>query len=301
MNVNNYREFLERIGHHIIESESGYWFNQGLGFYESIPPFALINPSEDEIRHLFWRNRVAGIKYCTDVDKTGLPSFLYICEDKSYDLNTIWRKKRNRIRKGIRECHVCQIDFKYLQAHGIPLNEDTMARQKRSDLTFSDPAKWKRFCQAASQVEGALTWGAFVGNKLAAYMVVFIIDGYCNILHQMSCTALLSSNPNEALTFIATKEMLSLNGINCVSYGHESIRDLDGLDEYKVKMGYKKHQLHQVVKVHPFIKTIILSSAGQLALNGLEHLLPNSDFLKRTRGIINVAQHCRATTRRDFY
>ena len=111
MNVNNYREFLERIGYHVIESESGYWFNLGPAFYESIPPFALISPSESEVRNLFRRHRMAGIKYCVDVNKTGKPSFLYVCEDKSYDLSSVQSRMRNTIRQGLKKCHVCQIDF----------------------------------------------------------------------------------------------------------------------------------------------------------------------------------------------
>lgn len=292
MNVNNYREFLERIGYHVVESESGYWFNLGPAFYENIPPFALISPSESEVDDLLWRHRMAGIKYCVDVDKAGRPSFLYVCEDKSYDLSNVQPRMRSIIRKGLKKCHARQIDFDYLYKYGMQLNRDTLARQRRSDSTFTDPAKWRQFCQAGRQVDGALTWGAFVGDELAAYMVAFIIDGYSNYLHQMSRTDLLPSRANHVLTYVATQEMLSRPDIHCVAHGQESIRNLPGLDEYKMRMGYRKRPMRYVVRLHPLVKSVMLGPAGRLALRGLERLVPDNDLLLRTRGIVSIAQHC---------
>jgi hypothetical protein len=118
------------------------------------------------------------------------------------------------IRKVLRSCRVCQIDFAYLYTHGMSLNRDTLIRQKRSHSIFSYPGRWKRYCRAGSYVEGALTWGGFVGDELAAYMVAFIIDGYSNYLNQMSRIDLLPLRPNHALTYVATKEMLSRSDIH---------------------------------------------------------------------------------------
>jgi hypothetical protein len=295
MNVESYREFLERMGHRVIESESGYWFNAGPRLYESIPPFALISPSEEEVRYLFQRHRMIGIKYYADVDNTGKSSFLYVCEDPSYDLNSLGRQTRRKIRKGLKECQVRQIDFAYLYAHGMLANRDTLTRQKRSDPTFDNPAGWKRFCQAAKQVEGALAWGAFVGDQLAAYTMAFTINGYSICLYQMSRTEMMPLYVNHALTHIATKEMLSLPGIHCVSQGHETIRDLPGLDIYKVRMGYKKRPLRQVVKFHPLAKPVMLSSVSRLALHRLRRWLPHNDPLLCAEGIINIAQRSYCT------
>ena len=291
MNINNYREFLSRIGYHVIKSDSGCWFNLGPAFYENIPPFATINPAEDEVLELVLRHRMMGIKYCTATDDAGKPSFFYVCKDKAYDLSSIQPRMRNTVRRGLKKCQVCQIDFEYLQAHGLPLNRDTLARQQRADPIFSQAGQWQRFCQAANQIEGALTWGAFVGNELAAYMVAFVIDGYGNYLHQMSRTDLLESHANHALTYFATKELLSCSSISGVIHGQESVRDLAGIDAYKVRMGYERQPIYCVVKLHPVVKSVMLSRAGQVALKGIRHLLPGNDFLLRASGIVNIARH----------
>jgi hypothetical protein len=292
MNVDNYREYLERIGHCVIKSESGYWFDAGPRMYESIPPFAQINPSEDEIRYLFRRHHMVGIKYCTDMNiMVGKPSFLYVCEDPSYAIDSLGRQTRRKIRQGLKECQVHRIDFECLYTQGMPANQDTLARQKRSDSNFDNPAGWRRFCQAASQVEGALAWGAFVGDQLTAYTFGFVIDDYCILIYQMSRTEIIHLHINQALTYTATREILSLPDIHCVSQGHETIRDLPGLDTYKVRMGYTKRPLRQVVKLHPLAKPVMLSSVGRHSLRRFRRWLPDSDPLICAEGILNIAQH----------
>jgi hypothetical protein len=103
MNIESYREFLERIGYQVIESESSCWFNAGPRLCESFPPFALISPSTHEVWRLLWRHHMVGIKYYAKMDKAGKPSFLYVCEDESYDLSRLGRQTRKEDSKRIEE------------------------------------------------------------------------------------------------------------------------------------------------------------------------------------------------------
>ena len=260
MDIHHYPDFLERIGYHVIKSKIRYWYNSAPRFYEYISPFALINPSGDEIRNLFDRYRMAAIKYCADQAQPGKPSFLYVVENKFYDLRDIQSRMRTTIHKGLKNCQVNRIDFEYLHDHGMRLNSDTLVRQKRFNSTFSNPKRWKAFYEAGSKVDGAICWGAFVKEVLAACMVAFITDGYSILLHNMSRTELLPLRINNALTYIATQKMLMLTEVQCVTHGREAIRNLPSLDDFKVKMGYKKRPLNQVVQFHPLFKSNILSS-----------------------------------------
>lgn len=290
MNVENYRLFLEAIDHRVIASPSGYWFDIGRSFYESIPPFQTIAPDRAEIDALFRQHRMIGLKYCGPHDHVGRRSWIYICRDKHYGLKSLHPKMRNKVRQGLGNCTVRPLTFEYLHDHGMPLNRDTLNRQGRDDPTFSQPARWARLCRAGQHVEGTSAWGAFVGDQLAAYMITFVINGYSNILYQMSRTDLLASRANNALAFVATQEMLAWPGIQGVSYGQASIRELPGLEEYKARLGYEKSPMRYVVVLHPLVRSILLSKAGHLLLGSLNRIFPDHDVLKRIKGIVDIVR-----------
>lgn len=197
---------------------------------------------------------------------------------------------RNKVRQGLRNCTVRPVSFEYLRDHGMPLNRDTLNRQGRDDPTFSQPARWARLCQAGRHIKGAGAWGAFVGEQLAAYMTTFFINGYSNILHQMSRTDLLASRANNVLAFVATREMLASPGIQGVSYGQASIRGLPELERYKVRLGYEKWPMRYVVVLHPLVRSILLSRAGDALRGGLNRLFPDHDVLKQLNGTVDIVR-----------
>jgi hypothetical protein len=290
MNDENYGRFLEVSGHRVISSPSGFWFDISRMFYESLPPFRVITPDQTEIDALFRQCRMIGLKYCAPDDHTGKGSWFFVCQEEDYDLKSLHPKMRNKVRQGLRNCTVRPITFEYLHDHGMPLNQDTLKRHGRDDPTFSQPADWARLCQAGRQVEGTGAWGAFVGDQLAAYMITFMTHDYINILHQMSRTDLLKSRANNALAFIATREMLSLSSIQGISYGQASIRGESGLDEYKFRLGYVKWPMRYVVILHPLLKRILLSQAGHALLGRMNRLFPDHDVLKRVNGIVDIVR-----------
>jgi len=290
MNIGKFREFLELIGHKVIASESGYWCEMIGLFYERIPFYETINPGEGELENLFRKHYLVGVTYRTLRDNKGKRSFVHLCDDKPYNLESLHPKMRNKVRQGLRNCVVRQIDFDYLHEHGMPLNRDSLRRQGRDEPVFTRGARWRQFCNAGKQVEGTAAWGAFVDNHLAAYMVTFVTDEYCSILYQMSRTELLPYKTNNALTYAVTKEMLSSPRISHVSYGRESIRDLPGLTEYKTRLGYKKRPVNCVVVLHSLLRPLLLARFSDKLLGALSRLGVNNDVLKRVRAIADIVK-----------
>lgn len=295
MNVENYRRFLEAVGHRVIASPSSYWYDVAPSFFKSILPFRPISPNRAEINTLFRQHCAIGLIYYAPQHHVGKHSWFYIRRGKDYDLGCLHPKMRNKVRQGLRNCTVRPITFEYLCHHGMPLNLDTLKRHGRDDPAFSQPSGWVRLCQAGQHIAGAGAWGAFVGDQLAAYMITFITNGYSNILYQMSRTDLLHSRANNALGFVATQEMLASPGIDSVSYGEESIRDLPGLDEYKIRLGYEKQPVRCLVILHPVIRAVLLNRVGDLVLGCLNRLFSGRDFFKRLIGTIDVAKRSAVT------
>jgi hypothetical protein len=291
VNADRFAQFLELTGHRIIQSASGLWCEMVPAFYESIPFHRTIDPPQVELDMLFRNYHLLGIKYRTRKGSRGKRACIYICDDKVYDMKSLHPKMRNKARQGLKNCVVREMDLDDLYKHGLHLNTDTLSRQGRKDAAFSRPAQWARFCDAGKQVEGASAWGAFVGDQLAAYMVTFITGECCSILYQYSCTDLLHTKANNALAYVVTREMLSSSTVSYVSYGQRSIRgDQPGLDEYKVRLGYKRQPVDFVVILHPLLKLLLLGRLGDGLLGLLSRVAQGSDVLKRVRGIVDIAK-----------
>lgn len=289
MNIGNFVEFLERSGRKTIKSDSGYWYDAGGAVYVSIPHHELRSPSDEEIQELIRKHRILGVKYSTEPGSRGKPGGVYILSKNPYDLQSLPRKTRADVRKGLKDCLVEEIDFDDLRKHGMPLNLDTLQRQDRDDTLFSQPDQWEKFCEAGEQVEGAGAWASFVDGRLAAYLVTFVIDKCCWILHSMCRTELMSFRPNHALQYTVIKEMISRPEIDCVSGGNVSIFDLQGLRTFKGKMGYQIMPASFVVVLHPLLEAVLLNRPGHWLLNGVNRLT-GYDKLKRVVAILEMAE-----------
>ena len=291
MDIKNFRQFLQLTGHRVIDSESSVWCEMAPGFYESIPFYRCQNLSQTETRALFQSPRVLGLKYRVRPGIRGSKGCVYICDAKPYDLECLHPKMRNKVRQGLKCCQVKQIDFDCLHANGLPINHQTLARHNREDHLFSNPAHWARFCEAGKKVQGAIVWGSFYENQLAAYAVVFITGEYSNILYQHSRTDLMHTKANNVLSYIMTRELLSMPGISYVSYGLRSIRgEQPGLDEYKTRLGYEHSPVNYIVALRPILEHFLLNRTAYGLIDLMSKIYPDNDLLKRARGIVEIAR-----------
>jgi len=286
-----FKRFLELTGHKVVQNGNHAWCEISPMFYELIPFYETIDPSQAELTHLLRSHRMLGISYRTKQEHIGKTGCIYLCDEPDYSLDIVHRKMRNKVRQGLRNCVVREIEFDYLYRHARLLNEDTLDRQNRDDPLFSSPAQWSQFCKAGERVDGASAWGAFVDDELAAYLVTFITGEYCSILYQFSRTELLPTKANNALAYEVTRRMLSRPKVKCVSYGRSSIRgDLSGLDEYKTRLGYKRYPVNLVMTLHPWLDRSLTGPLGNGLLWLLDRMPGDNDLLKRVRGVIDIAQ-----------
>jgi hypothetical protein len=291
MNVESFCEFLARIGRPTIASPSGRWFRASRGFYVHTPPFATLDHlPQSELEALFRKHSAIGFKYSTTLPGRGLQAGLYIVQDKNYSLESQKRRARACVRKGMECVTVRQIGFDELREKGLAANRDTLERQRRRDPWFTDPKLWGEFCAAGQAVPGAEAWAAFVTDNLGAYMVVFQIDQYSNILYEMSQTQHLSCYVNHVLQFSVIEEMIARPETTYVSGGPASILGHESLEQFKLHAGYEKWPINFVVELNPALGRVLLSGPGQALLRGARHAFPQQDTLKRVEGILAMAQ-----------
>ena len=163
MDYRAYAEFCRLIGYKVEETPHGVWVGLSHGFFNRVPLYETVPPTEDELCILFRRYPTLGVNYAAELGSPGKVSHNYFLRDQNYDLKTLNSKGRWSVRKGLKNCQVRPMSFDELHPLGRPLNLETLARQGRDDPILSDQDRWMNLCQAGAKVEGAQAWGAFAG------------------------------------------------------------------------------------------------------------------------------------------
>jgi hypothetical protein len=289
MNVEQLCEFHRRIGYSVIDNASSYWCGVNHLIHINVPRYQSINPPLAEVEALLLTHHLAAVRY-SSLEQQGKVGYLYLCEDKSYDLTKLSKRARRQIRKGLANCSVQEIDFDYLHAHGIPLNLDSIRRHGRDNPLYTRPERWAQFCDAGRRVEGARVWGAIVEGQLATYVVGFVVGDWVDLIVMMSRTDMWPLYPNHALIYSVTKELLSKPGVNHVGMGHSSLLDKPGIDLFKERMGFVPHEVNFVAVIHPWLRPFLLSGLGKGALMKVSHLVPQYEMLHRAAAVLEIAR-----------
>ena len=171
-----------------------------------------------------------------------------------------------------------------MAAHGREVNDDTLRR-----IHLRDPYPWDVYWRAAAQSACVEVWGAFVDGALAAYLVGVLADRCCELLVARSSSQLLRFYPNNALLYTVVREMLGRAEIDQVFFGVESLEDYDGIDTFKLSMGFAKSPIRQRVVLHPLLRPILQNALARRALTALADRRPQDERWRKLRGIVALA------------
>lgn len=251
-----FARFLARTGHRVVRSASTSWSEVNRGFFMSVPSHRLLVPPPEEIHFVFRHQPCAGVRFPSPLDAPGKLSFQIECDTRGYDLSSLSANARSKVRRGLRRCNVASADFAIIAAEGIAADRDTLRRQGRAVKLAG--AQWQRFWEAAAQTPGMEGWAAYVGSKMAAFLVSMQFgDGTVDFMLSRSCEECLSSYPNNALIFEVAREMLVSRRVARITFGIESLEPVGQLDQFKFAMGFKASPLRQRVVFHPVLRAIL--------------------------------------------
>lgn len=269
MDTQNFAEFLEKLGHRVIRTESSWWYDVTRWAYMSFPFHVSITPSTDEINTLLLKNGLMARYTCPD--GSGNASYYTACCGKSYDLSQLTVKARNQSRRGLERCTVRRVTFEDLgRLGGIAINRDTLLRQGRPVPRGHD-AYWHKYYSAAEHTATMEAWAALVADELAAFIICCSFDDCMTILSSASNRKHLKAYPNNALIYTFTKEALSRPHISQVSYGLAPLQPgLENLDHFKHGMGFTDLPVGQRVQFHPFAGPFLAKPAIRLLRRGIE-------------------------------
>ena len=286
MNPEIFSEWMRKQGHHVIRTNSSYWYNQGPRVYQAFPYHWVITIPEEELSDFVRNNKIVGLRYSTPLEASeGCLSYhaIYEKEEGAYSLEALGKWSRKNIRRGLKNCVVEPISFDKLAIDGWALQNDTLQRQGRN-LNLTQGA-WEKKCLLAKNLQGFTAWGAFVNGKLAASVITFQMNDWMYMLYQQCQREYLSLHVNNALSYTVTSAVLKQEGINSVLYGLHSLDAPSSVDEFKFRMGYKAKMVRQRVYFNSILANGVKTTTHTM-LQKLQHRYPHNPTLAKAEGMV---------------
>lgn len=243
-------DILRAQGRPVTQTESCWWYAPygQRRLFHAFPNHRLITPSAAELKQVFQANPEAyAVRFLSPTTAAGgAESFQWTCR-QTFELEALDSKDRNTVRKGLKNCTVRQLSFDELARDGETAQLDTLRRLGRELKSLSTT-------QRLSQHRAYQAWGAFVEDQLAAFAINLRVENWVHIQVNRSATELLKFNPNNALLYVMTQQLLTDPEVEAVSYGWEPLAPLTTLDRFKLSMGYVKEPVRQNIVLAPWLR-----------------------------------------------
>ena len=252
--------FAELRGLPVFRAAGAWWtpFDHQSRFLMTVPEQITVDQDHHEISRLLWSKRMMAARYPTKVGD-GMESGYYLWRKQPFDLNSLDRKLRNSVRRGLEQCQLRELSGDDLFRLGIDLNRETMERQERFNAEFGETAPWRRFVDAVERTPGMSITGAFVGDELAAYSIECRADGWWYALYQNSRAGLLKSFPNHALDYFSLERAAKDAEVQGILNSPFPLSPNPGLHDYKTRFGYEVEPYRLVIQMHPLANSIVKS------------------------------------------
>jgi hypothetical protein len=283
MNAEIFAEWLHRQGHRIYKTKSSFWYDPSPHVLQAFPYHWVINPDDEEIHDLMFKNRILALRYSVPFDHPKGKISYHIVLEKSYDLLLLNKKARNSVKRGMERFTVQEISFDRLATEGWVLQEDTLKRQNR--LRSMSQKQWENLCHSANNLPGFQVFAAINGVELAAAVIVCRIDDVYTTPFAMSHCRFLQDHVNNALFFSISCDLLKRDNAKGLFFTVQSLDAPPNVDEFKLRMGFEPRKIRQNIVLHPYIKPLITPTFHMLNQKLLQHY-PSNPFLAKTEGMI---------------
>ena len=284
MNADIFAEWLRRQGYSVLKTANSYWYEASPKVYQAFPYHWLIQPEEEELLSVLRQKRAIALRYSAPVENTlGCISYHAIYDKPNYTLDSLDRRSRQNIRKGLKNCQVEKISFERLAEDGWLLETDTASRQGRQVKISKEI--WRRRYIAASDLQGFEAWGALVDGRLVASLFTFQMEDFCEMITQQCHRDYLNARVNNALSFVVTQTMINRTGIRSVFYTLQSLDAPASVDHFKFRMGYIAKPVRQRVVFHPLLSPIF-NRATYAVVKQVSDRRPDNPFLSKMKGML---------------
>jgi hypothetical protein len=285
MSAEIFAEWLRRQGHHVVRTESSYWYDQGPRVYQAFPYHWLIEPSRQELQDFLSKTKAIGLRYSAPLSSpVGKLSYHVVCTDPMLDVTSLQRQVCQNIKKGIKYAGIERIPISRLSAEGWHLRFETLTRQGRQKA--ENQAWWQRLCHSAEDLPGFEAWGGVHDGQLVSAILAFECDDCYTFLYHQSATDHLRYGINNAIFYLAAKEAFAREGITQVFLGLQSLDAPPDVDEFKFRMSFCPRPVRQRVVFHPWIAPLF-NQGSYSALKYIASRNPSNPSLAKAVGMLN--------------
>jgi hypothetical protein len=268
VSVEAYASLLDRSGHRVVRTAGGvWWYDAHPHWYQALPLHVELAPTPDDT-HAVRAHGAWVLRYTCPVE-VGAATYVSVCDDAAYGLETLSSTARRATRRGMENCTVRQVSFTDLERDGgLELSRSTLERQGRA-VTADHDAYWRRHYAAAAASDVAECWGAFVRDRLAAFLIAVTIGDAVYLTVLRSASEHLSDYPNNAVVHSFTADALARPGVTTASWGLESLLpSLGGLERFKEGMGFERRCIGQRIETASWMRPALRGPAAW-AVRGL--------------------------------
>lgn len=288
MTLEHFAEWYRRQGHHVIQTESSYWFDASPRVYQAFPFGWLIEPSGKELRDMMLKHGILSMRYSTPLEVAVGKVSYHVALSNPYTLDLLRSQARNAVRRGLTKCAVEQVPFERVAEEGWNLQRDTLDRQRRSaSMTEQD---WRRICLSAVGLDGFEAWAAVVDSELAAALIICRIGETFYVPYAFSHRKFLDLYVNNALFYSVSCNLLAREGINGIFFTVQSLDAPRSVDDFKFRMGFNAVAVRQRVVFNLFIQPFITNLTHKL-VNLLIKRFPEKASLAKVEGMIRFYLH----------
>jgi hypothetical protein len=282
MRVEEYVNLFRDCGIKINAVGNNYFNQQGMVNY-SFPNLFKAPLNSNLIKTIQW-------KYAVSVLLTNLRrknTYEFILETNDYSVERFAKKIRNRIRKSIQNCTFSRPSLKDLLTYGLAINQQTLERQHLKVKTLTDANLWEKYITPLYKQNDVIFLGAYYSGRMVGYTVAIELEDKHIITH-----AFIDRNDSEitdpmnGLLYTMINQIIEKNKTVKISYGIDSIRDLQELNRFKNNMLFSRVPVSRAYLLNPmlvpFVRLFIYFNIGVLRKRNVKNDL--------TRKIIHLYQ-----------
>ncbi|MGB2753639.1 MAG: GNAT family N-acetyltransferase [Phycisphaerae bacterium] len=213
------------------------------------------------------------------------------CDDRAYDVEKFSHGPRKATRKALRRVDVRLVENEWIAENGYDVY---VASYRRYGML--PPLTRERFAHRAlrkNEYAGYETWGAFVGDKLAAFMSCTVLDDTVAVTTGRWDSEYRHAMPNNALAYILTRAYLK-RGMAYVTGGVRVLYHDTNVQEYFLHLGYRRVYCPLRAEFSPLVSAMLkvrLHRWGTFL--GLRRLMPGRiEQLNAASSLHTIARAC---------
>jgi hypothetical protein len=270
-------------------TESGHaWIRFHKFAFMRFPPHDISNVQRTEEREVFFKAKALLISshHLPKPDQSA-NAFLYLCNDKEYDISKLSSNNRSKVRRGSKRLRVRRTSPTEIAEKSYACYRDTCVRNGLAPISEQVyQNKWLKDANPAARE----IWAAFAGEEVAALGIVWICGKWAELFSTQSANRYLKDYSNHILFYDILRDLLHRDNIESVSYGLSSAQPnskADSLHHFKLSVNFEAIPVVRDIKVNPFLRPVINKTTLQCA-RLLEHIFPNTRHLLAARGALEI-------------